>query len=43
MTETAEAGSAEASIGDDRMDKVYQSLAILADKETSPDRARAGC
>jgi hypothetical protein len=35
----AEAGSDETPIGDARLDKIYQSLAILAEKETSPDRA----
>jgi len=35
----AEGGSDEAPIGDSRLNQIYQSLAILAEKETSPDRA----
>lgn len=35
----AEAGSDGTPTDDARLEKIYQSLAILAEKETSPDRA----
>ncbi len=35
----AEAGSDATAVKDVRLGKIYQSLALLAERETSPDRA----
>ncbi len=39
LDHAAEAGSDKAPMGDPRLEKIYQSLALLAKKETTPDRA----
>jgi len=39
LDRAAEDGSDEAPVGDSRLVKIYQSLALLAEKETTPDRA----
>lgn len=39
LDRAAEAGSDETSAGDPRLQKIYQSLELLAEKETTPDRA----
>lgn len=39
LDHAAEAGSDETPVGDPRLQKIYQSLALLAEKETGPDRA----
>jgi len=39
LDHAAEAGSGETVAGDPRLRKIYDSLALLAEKETTPDRA----
>ncbi len=39
LDHAAEAGSDEMPVGDPRLQKIYQSLVLLAERETTPDRA----